>query len=64
MDKLIQNTAAQLHNKQVIANYIADEFGDEKMLKKVGEEKAQFVFEVCKNDPVIRSRFNYLLQQH
>lgn len=51
---------AALLTKQAIAEFI----NDQKMLDEVRVAKSLIIVEVCHRDPVIRARFNDLLQQH
>lgn len=51
---------AALNNKKTIAEFI----GDQEMLDEVTAEKTLIIAEVCNRDPIIRARFNDLLQQH
>ncbi len=51
---------AALDNKKTIAEFI----NDQQMLDEVAAAKSLIIVEVCHRDPVIRARFNYLLQQH
>ena len=51
---------AALNNKKTIAEFI----GDQEMLDEVTAEKTLIIAEVCNRDPIIRARFNALLQQH
>lgn len=50
---------AALKNKKTIAEFI----NDQKMLDEVAAAKSLIIVEVCHRDPVIRARFNDLLQQ-
>lgn len=51
---------AALDNKKTIAEFI----NDQQMLDEVAAAKSLIIVEVCQRDPVIRARFNDLLQQH
>ncbi|MNB97649.1 hypothetical protein D3C75_448810 [compost metagenome] len=48
-----------LSNKQTIAEFI----NDQEMLDEVNATKSLIIAEVCARDPIIRARFNDLLQQ-
>lgn len=51
---------AALNNKKTIAEFLEDQ----EMLNEVIAEKRNVFDEVCQHDPIIRARFNDLLQQH
>ena len=51
---------AALNNKKTIAEFL----DDQEMLDEVASEKTLIIAEVCNRDPIIRARFNDLLQQH
>lgn len=56
----LNSVLAALITKQAIAEFI----DDQKMLDEVAAAKSLIIVEVCQRDPVIRARFNDLLQQH
>ncbi|MBG0581728.1 hypothetical protein [Enterobacter kobei] len=51
---------AALNNKKTIAEFL----DNQEMLDEVAAEKKLIIAEVCNRDPIIRARFNDLLQQH
>ena len=51
---------AALDSKKTIAEFLEDQ----QMLDEVTAAKSLIIVEVCQRDPVIRARFNALLQQH
>lgn len=56
----LRKTISAIENKMTIAEFI----GDQNMINAVRAEKALIIAEVCSRDPVIRARFNTLLQHH
>lgn len=56
----LHNAIAAIENKKTIAEFI----GDQEMINEVRNAKALILAEVCVNDPIIRARFNDLLNQH
>ncbi|NDO83305.1 hypothetical protein CJP72_21860 [Citrobacter sp. NCU1] len=56
----IRNRIVAVLTKQSVAEFL----DDQKMLNEVKNEKAKIISEVALNDPIIRARFNDLLNQH
>lgn len=56
----VRNRIVAVLTKQSVAEFL----DDQKMLNDVKNEKAKIISEVALNDPIIRARFNDLLNQH
>lgn len=56
----VRNRIVAVLTKQSVAEFL----DDQKMLNEVKNEKAKIISEVALNDPIIRARFNDLLNQH
>lgn len=56
----VRNRIAAVLAKQSVAEFL----DNQRMLDEVKTEKANIISEVAFNDPIIRARFNDLLNQH